>query len=350
MNNYKNLYKYFFIFLGFFMIISYLWFRFIRKRLPKEIPFNLSFYGMLVLLFIIFIYSYIIYKYITNNTDDKRADTSIGTQIYDFLLFPLKEMDRYFKSLYIYKYLLVLLIKIYKIFINKEKLFVIIFTIMPRIILSSVLFIDTFYYHYLSNFYKVVLLGILILIEKYIKFSITSYKDDLIVTEDKFITIDMPYEYAIEIVEDTPPEDPDEEDFIPDNLGVYPLSKFIEYQTKIYISKGKYYPYNILSSSAGYERFRAFININDNADIPIDKRKVLREKNNHSVKELLNLALFVEKLSLVEIDKTIKNIKILIFTIYLDSWLYILITSLPNLYLDYFFYKLIEISLENPFI
>jgi len=49
-------------FIGFLLLFSFIWLRFISQRLPKDIPFALSLICLLLLLFICFIYIVNIYK------------------------------------------------------------------------------------------------------------------------------------------------------------------------------------------------------------------------------------------------------------------------------------------------
>lgn len=49
----KKLYQYSIIILGFILIIVLIWFRFIRQRLPKDIPFHLTEYGCIILIYIL---------------------------------------------------------------------------------------------------------------------------------------------------------------------------------------------------------------------------------------------------------------------------------------------------------
>ena len=60
--NKQLLYQYLMVLLGFFMFVSYIWFRFIRERLPREIPFTLSLISFFTLIVIIISLGFIIYR------------------------------------------------------------------------------------------------------------------------------------------------------------------------------------------------------------------------------------------------------------------------------------------------
>ena len=93
MNVNKNkLNQFLLILLGIIMFLSYLWLRFIRVRMPREIPLNLSFYGMIIITFICIILIYAIFtKYFNTKIKEKNL-------IYEFILKPLKELDKYSKK------------------------------------------------------------------------------------------------------------------------------------------------------------------------------------------------------------------------------------------------------------
>lgn len=44
----KNIFNCLLILLGFFLVMYYIWFRFIRERLPRDIPFNLTFINFFI--------------------------------------------------------------------------------------------------------------------------------------------------------------------------------------------------------------------------------------------------------------------------------------------------------------
>jgi glucan phosphoethanolaminetransferase (alkaline phosphatase superfamily) len=62
MNMIKNNSFNFYIFnvLGFLIICFYIWFRFIRERLPKTIPINLYFLYLIIIIFICIIFVFIL--------------------------------------------------------------------------------------------------------------------------------------------------------------------------------------------------------------------------------------------------------------------------------------------------
>ena len=322
------------ILLGILMLSFFIWFRFLRERLPREIPFHLSFFGMLILIIILTIYFFAIKSYFI-----KTQNITNGEIITDFLLIPLKELDKYIKSYTKILYLTeIFLLKLSKKYKDNETHFVIKFELLPKLILALFLFIDTFYYHKLFFIYKILLIGLLILYKTYIKYSIKYSIKYLIEYSSKYISIHMRYEYAIQIVEDLPPEDENEDDFIPETMKV-PLKDFITYHSNYYIINKTYPPYNIYSSREGFKHYRHKKGYEFSKNLTPNDIKMIQEENKTSIENLLSLNLFF-----IQIKKSQNIIYLQIGLLLLTAicWLYILIVSLPNLYLDSFFYSLLE--------
>jgi hypothetical protein len=68
--------------LGLIILVVFIWYRFIRERLPKDIPFNLSIEGLIILLEICIIYSYIIYTLTTEKKSTNAFITAIVSNIF----------------------------------------------------------------------------------------------------------------------------------------------------------------------------------------------------------------------------------------------------------------------------
>lgn len=58
----KAFWTFFLTLFGFVFVLWFLWVRFIRERLPKEIPFSLSEIGFYFILYICVLYFYIILR------------------------------------------------------------------------------------------------------------------------------------------------------------------------------------------------------------------------------------------------------------------------------------------------
>ena len=94
MTKYNFFNKYFFTFLGSLMFLTYLWFRFIRERLPKDIPFNLSVWGFILLLEITLIYLFVCLSYAGS------SNNKVVKILIDWLFIPLEELHDFFRTNY----------------------------------------------------------------------------------------------------------------------------------------------------------------------------------------------------------------------------------------------------------
>ena len=342
--NRDKLRQFFFILLGLMMFLSYIWLRFLRVRMPREIPFKLSFYGMIIIVFIclMLIYSLFI-TYFTNKKTEKNL-------IYEFILIPLKELDIYAKN-----------------YISPEKLFfkllqsrmrinllISFFGLFPKIFISLVLLIETFYFHYLYFLYKVILLGIFVIIEKYVFFSLITYKENLIKEIENKIYIYLEYKYIIEMLEIFPDiksryYDEDEEDYVIDEIMIVPLKEFIAYQEIKFNDVGFFVKNRVITTGKGFSEYKKLNNIfldNDDFNHQLNFSNELKSK----LQNVLDLQIIEYNYNKTNNYKIHKYGKILVIMVTLTCWLYILIVSLPNLYLDTFFYSLLETSFkQNPF-
>jgi hypothetical protein len=74
---YKRLLRSILILLGLFMLLLFIWVRFIRVRLPRDIPFNLTELGLIILIYICLIYKYIVISLILELTSNNIIRASI---------------------------------------------------------------------------------------------------------------------------------------------------------------------------------------------------------------------------------------------------------------------------------
>src|ERR1700728_3749034 len=86
--------KYFLILFGAITFGIFIWLRFIRERLPREIPFSLSLLGFIILIELCIIYLYIVISLIRINKQN-----SLMSSIIDLLFKPLEEFDYFWKHL-----------------------------------------------------------------------------------------------------------------------------------------------------------------------------------------------------------------------------------------------------------
>jgi hypothetical protein len=265
-------------------------------------------------------------------------------QIVDSLYIPLKTFDHFIKNLSYtnntYKYGINFLAYILGPVIIDSMLFYYLFMIIPRLILLTTLYIDIFWFHKLYYIYKVLLVGILIFLGKYIIYSFKYAKEHFIEEFKHYVSITMAYEYAIQIIGPLPE---DEDEYLP--TLVVPLGPFIDFQTEAFLMQKSYLdymPYMRNPGSPYYEEHNIIVT-----------RKFTYEEVKERVRNLLKISLILAYYDAINnYDESIKDLKILIYINYFLCWCYILIVSLPLLYYASFeeLWVIFGIQdIENPF-
>jgi hypothetical protein len=312
----KKLYQYILIIIGLFVFIIFIWLRFIRERLPKNIPLNLSILGFCILLGTCSIFIYII---ISLFRESKPIDPLLK-QIFDIIYVPLKTLDHYIKDLSYtnntYKYGINFLAYILGPLIIDSRLYYYIFEIVPRLILLTTLHIDVFWFNKLYYIYKVLLIGIFIFVGKYIIYSFKYAKEHFIESFQHYVSLVMAYEHASQVIV----LDAEEDDDIPPTMNV-PLPIFIEFQTNTFMQQGSYYDY--MQWHIPYSFFEKNI---PRRDYSIEDATII-------INNILKISLIIDYYQIItNNDKPIKDIKKLIYINYLLCWSYILIVSIPSFY------------------
>jgi hypothetical protein len=152
-----------FILIFFIFII---WFRYIRERLPHHIPFNLSLIGFITIICICIGYIYAIYKYIKPESNGINIIVKVKKYLFKpiELLITFLHFNELTKKNY-EKFLLLFLEKAKKMNYLKAHILI---NILPRVILLSAFIIDIFYFQSINYFYKILIIGIVIIIGKII--------------------------------------------------------------------------------------------------------------------------------------------------------------------------------------
>lgn len=330
----NNLFTIINIIIGLTLIVLYLYFRFIRERLPKDIPVNLSLTGFFILIYICCIYFYIVW---TLCRPPREANEIIQSFI-NFVYYPVKKADFKIKELPIIKHyyekFMLSLIEILKSSLEKNSLLYVIFLIIPRIILISVLMLDIYYYHKLYFIYKIIIIGSFILFGKYFMYSVKTFRDNMLLELtnicEKILVENIPGAFP-QPVQDSSDDEEEDDDERPETI-VVSIKEFIEVyvEQKIYNNYEMYFM-SLWSWDKGHWDKLAVKYYKDNPKLFKDSVEYNNENKrikNH-IENILKLSLikgyydyYHKKLA------SIKKIKILIFTNYLLCWLNILIVSI----------------------
>jgi hypothetical protein len=350
----QQLINYILIILGGIIFSAYIWLRFIRPRLPKDIPLSLSLLGFLITIELCIIYVYIIIFYLFIHNSNK--DSTMSFMI-NYLYKPLEDFDYFWKHLpiikvYYNKFIIWLAYKL-RFFINKTNIFFIIFGILPRLILISVLYIDIFYFHKFANIYKFIFLGIFLFLNRYIIYSLKMLKKDLIMKFEFYVkTVSTPYVFGVhpsEWPENYDPNDPDNDDFDPNVMMDLPIEIFIDYYINNLLYKNNIIDFCV--TMYNHENIYKKYNLEKNSDIPYAICEIYHKDSKDDLKRILDIAEIIENYNITKAKKMFIYTKVFIFTNYLICWLYILIvsTSINNLIDLIDLIMKIASSTEEPF-
>lgn len=322
----KNLIKFvfrlFLIFLGIIILSIYVWNRYIREKLPKELPINLSTIGVFVISLICIIYLINIVQLVLKLDSNNKFIKKFSELIFK----PLTTLDDAIKNNHkikpYYENLLVCIIKFSQKYISKQfanpylKLYII-FEITPRIVLITAFVVDIFFFHELYYIYKVIYISIFILLGKYLKYSYKSAKENYLMYLEK-ITENILTNHTM-----------DDED--PMYLNIRSVQEFVDIQTDAIIFDDKEYTYLPVIKDTYVEQFRIKKNLSFNAEqhqFTITDITELQKDFYHVMRIIIPLSVYLEEYHYAEKYSRTRYTKVVIFSLYLICWLYILIISL----------------------
>lgn len=328
MNKYnKIIFYYLSIITTLFIVLWIIWAKFLRVRLVKTIPMILSEYGFWFLCYLCIIYLVIImmilislYAKKPNKNNEKNIIKEMMNQIYK----PFIMLDHAFKyNKYLeknYNNFKISMINRIKNF--KEKGFVtmiLVFQLFPRIILVIVLFMDTFYFNKLELLYKVISLGFLPFMFRYIKYNFNDFKEYYIkVLQSKYKYIYLLDEASAEIKD-------------------WELNNDNKYHDQD-ISIKEYADFKIQQCLYGTPKVKY-------SETPIPHDKILSELSENDFDKIqkefpqditiiCDSAVIYEKISHFQNKKVILYIRLFIYIFYFICWFYILTKSYYTYPLD----------------
>jgi hypothetical protein len=209
--------------IGLFLISWFIWIKFLRGRLPKDIPYLLTEERFYILILICLVYLYLIKKLLFPKYKENYIIKDKLYNLSESIFKPFYVVDEKMKeNKYILKKIINFLDKLALKDVNylnllKEFYFM---NLMPRLVLVLILLIDIFFFYKISIFYKFVILSILPLLLRFKKFQIKESEKSYINYYEKIIGIEN-----IELIdvrsydEDEEYEDEENEDYKP--LGIY---------------------------------------------------------------------------------------------------------------------------------
>ncbi len=336
------------IIIGLTIIIWILWSRFIRIRLPKDIPFNLTELWFYTLLYICFIYLILIISLLR-----PRELNPLIAKLIKIMFIPLKIVDAALKhNKYVkkpYRNLIEKIIKRFnKLTHNEMKRLCISYTIVPRLFLSILLCFDTFFMHRLFLIYDFVLIGIFSIIHRYFIYSLKHEKEQY--------TIDSSKTYDTVFVLAVPPKQSLVFDYeagfefdlekMVYHLKRVTLEEFIDIRIKSLLGPHAdlfEYDGDPIAKNDVYKQYRLnkYGNITFPVDLTDEDDAAIYKELNNTWPKLLELSLSLEVYSRISGIPKIRYIKALVYSVYFICWTYILIVS---------FHKVLEFAITNKII
>lgn len=362
------------ILLGITMFTWFFYTKFILIRIPKSVPLDLT-----EIRFYIMVYVCIIYLYIVKSLLFPKEPNIYVKKLMEYVLYPLKTFDTAWKTSYLLQPYYMTIMSNFISYLESTNTFFrhllfISFQIIPRIILILILIMDIFYFRELSYIYKFVFLALFPLLYRYIKYSLKSYTDHLIIFAKK------DYDY-IEIHNVTnlffPDEDPNPE-AIYDNKNVS-IEEYIEivYENILYIrnfdlafyikefdlpsdteysdikNNIKYVGQGKMKEKTEVAYASRFFNkvIKDPIlDLTNEERSVLLEEFEFHYKKIFILKDIIPQNDEVTNKAVYRYIRAYIFIIYFRLWLYLIIISyckIPDFVLTKIILNWLILYIEN---
>ena len=341
------LYYYTLLLLGFSATSWIIYARFIRERIPKDIPMFMTEYRFIILFYICCIYFIVVISLLFYKSKEPNF---IFKTLLEIVYTPLITLDhlikynRYVKPYY-YKFIYKFLILLEKLDETQLLLVNFLFQILPRVFLVTFLVIDTFYFHKLDILYKFILIGVIPFIHRYIKYSFKDIKDHYIQhlsgTYKQIMMWDLAYNDPEIDWEST-----EENKYHREEISI---KEYVEFRTK-QLMYG--YPETNYDAIPGayehiYDSYYKKYDINEEINLTENDYSIIRQEYHTIMPTLLQFNIFIETYSQVGSEPLIKWSKAIIFTLYFTCWFYILVISYYNnpielIYCKYYFFNVLS--------
>lgn len=177
------------------MLSAFFWWRFIKTRIPQEIPFELSLWSFSLLLSLCLFYTYSCYKILKPSSTSNILISYILLKIKPIFT-PLILLQEYIFNISNIKYLITHCIKglisISNNIVYYDSLYKYLFCfILPQIIFTICLLCDCFYWHKLYMIYGCVFIITIPLVIRYLLYCMGIIQEETINVLDKDLLIEI---------------------------------------------------------------------------------------------------------------------------------------------------------------
>jgi hypothetical protein len=160
----------------------------------------------------------------------------------------------------------------------------------------------------------------------------------------KITTDYVPGIYDYDYIEDEDEEDDD----IPPTIALS-LKRFVEFQTYSLVNKNKAYDYISIGRDEYYIKYFYDDNKTPYENLTKSQRSLIRKTITKEINDIIQISVIIEFYNITNTNNMYKNIKIIIFSIYLICWSYILIVSIPSLSIETFSPIFDIVDNQDPF-
>jgi len=333
---FKTIYYYILILLGLILVSWMMWARFLRERVIRNIPDELlTEYRVWILVYICYIYIIVI-RHLIKEIQPNIILNALSKIINAYVYKPLITLDHFVKqnryTKDYYEKFMFKFVYFYTDLFSKTwiySIYLLSFQIFPRIILVTFLSLDTFYFHKIEIFYKIILIGFIPFTLRYIEHSIKDFHDYLIKQlTDKYSKVQIfekGYKYDVSRVDKT--DAVWHGDFVPVDIFIQILyetpddckreNTYYEYVGDPFCKEEIYVYYE--------KKFKKPV-----SDWTSEENKEVDQLFHDLIPEILHIKDIMYLIDKLKEQKKIKWPKIIIFSTYLICWSSILIVSYYN--------------------
>lgn len=169
--------------LGLFLVFACYWGIFVFIRPTRDVPFQLNILRVITLIWIVGLYSFLLYNFFKTSSGTKIAIPKIVLQLVAIIQESLSNVDKNIKYPFNKYYEKVFCYITNKITLTNELFWARVlftFTLLPRLVLITTLFLDIFYFHQLYYFFKILWIVLIMFIPLYVLYCFRDVSEHII--------------------------------------------------------------------------------------------------------------------------------------------------------------------------
>jgi hypothetical protein len=323
------------------LVSYYFYYAFLRLRVFKIIPFELTDLRLCLLVYLCITYLYIIFRLLKPKNPPEFLINLLQVVSKPFTFLDLEIKYKLLKNYYA-KFFLFIVPLLDDLTPNQCKIIYYCFNIIPRGFLVLLFILDVFYFNKLEIFYYFIFLGIFPLIYTYILYSLNLfYEGYLKYLEARYVDVRLLEKgnnypgYWAQWPHKTPQEE-EEYNEVHSPLAVYhdkivTLREYIKIQYAVFIAwdeheKDTRYEYEgyAYATELYYTQYKKKT---EKTFLDTEDYEIIKTDFNLFMPKLVVLYTFIELNKLTQSQKIFVNIKVFIYSLYFVCWVYIIYLS-----------------------